>query len=585
MPRFQVRLEDSNYQLKAFALALDDKGMPLYTSHLLEPVHISVYSQSEEARYANSGTRCRVGLRPGQPERRPGQEKPGAAREPLSDHYYYAEWFDLSVRGQGQKGPAVTTLSAPSNSGPLSGFFTLGGVPYLVLGRRIVSWMSDALTAVHDYGSGIAGAQAAVFSALGAEVAAESNTTQTTTSTLTAVDDRLAQSFRMSGTGVRFLGSVALMLARNGLAAPAAPVISIGGTGGAVTWTYKVSALSGTGETAVGAAGSTAVGNATLSATNYNIVTWAQVPGATGYKVYRTAVGTSPTTTGYIGTTLLTSINDTGLAGDGAVPNVTNTSGQVFGDIRLSIQADLNGKPSGQIITSASMAALQVPMAATVMTFRFDDDDTMALPYNVPLWLVLDCAGASPNLTMAWSRTNASDVYARGAAYGSTDRGNTWTALGGGADFYFVVNAKAATATAFIGTTTGANNFKTTTNGTVYTADTYRQSGHFTVVAEYLVRSLATAQPRATSARSSGRRTGSTGTGMRSWSATRPCPLPTCSRWARRASWSKRTAFSPSTSPPHPSPSRCSTWAVARRPMASAQRSGAAGRTSRSTAA
>ena len=491
-PRFGVRLEDGNFQMVAFDLGTDDKGLPLYTSHLLEPVHISVYSQSEEARYAN--------LLPGvgsvfaQDELSGGMGKKTQVRheEPQFNHYYYADWFDLSVKGQGQKGPAVTTLTAPANSGPLSGSFVLGGVPYLVLGRRIASWASDALTAVHDYGAGISGGQAAVFSALAAEVATESNTTQTTTSTLTGLDDRLAQSFRMAGTGVRFLGSVALMLTRNGLAVPAAPVVTNGGTPGAVTWTYKISALSGGGETAVGAAGSTTTGAATLTSTNYNIITWPAIPGASAYKVYRTAVGTSPTSTGLIGTTLLNTFNDTGIAGDGSTPNATDTSGQILGDVRLSLEADLNGRPSGQIITSASMAALQIPMAATVMTFRFDDDATAALPYNVPFWLVLDCPGVSvaSHLTLGWARTNNSDVYARGLAMASTDRGNTWANIATSSDFYFTVNAKAATPTAFVGTTTGGQFYKTTTNGSTFTADTYRLSGHFVVVNEFLVRSL-----------------------------------------------------------------------------------------------
>ena len=490
-PRFQIAIEDNHQRLQPFELALDDKGLPLYTSHLLEPVHISVYAQTEEARYAN--LLPGVGSVYAQDDLAGGMGKKAQARreDALSDHYYYAEWFDLSVKGQGQKGPAVSTLTAPANSGSLTGSFSLGGVPYLVLERRIASWTPNVLMPVHDYGPGIAGGQAAVFSVLAAEASAESQTAHTTTSNLTAIDDRLAQSFRMSGTGVRFLGSVALMLQRNGLATPAAPAVTTGGTAGAVTWTYKVSALSGTGETPVGPAGSTATGNATLTGTNYNIVTWPAIPGATGYKVYRTVVGTSPTTTGYIGTTLLTSINDTGLAADGITPPTTDTSGQVFGDVRLSIQADLNGSPSGQIITSASMAALQIPMAATVMTFRFDDDDSVALPYNLPLWLVLDAPGTSLTLTVGWARTNNSDVYARGLAKTSTDRGNTWAGIGTGSDFYFTVNAKAATASAFVGTITVSTNFKTTADGLTYTYDPYRGSAHFTVVSDVLVRSLA----------------------------------------------------------------------------------------------
>jgi hypothetical protein len=70
---------------------------------------------------------------------------------------------------------------------------------------------------------------------------------------------------------------------------------------------------------------------ATLNGTNYNQLTWTAVPGETdGYDIYRTATnGTSPITVGLIGSvaTGVLVFNDTGLAGDAAVPPVVNTSG------------------------------------------------------------------------------------------------------------------------------------------------------------------------------------------------------------------------------------------------------------------
>lgn len=90
-------------------------------------------------------------------------------------------------------------------------------------------------------------------------------------------------------------------------AAPAAPTIAVVGTAGAVTYTYTVYATSSQGDSAASAAGTTTTGNATLSATNYNTVTWVPVQGAVSYKVLR---GTAIIATGV--QTL--SLNDTGLA-------------------------------------------------------------------------------------------------------------------------------------------------------------------------------------------------------------------------------------------------------------------------------
>lgn len=116
----------------------------------------------------------------------------------------------------------------------------------------------------------------------------------------------------------------------NSLATPATPLVATQGVAGAATWTYKIVARSAVGShTAASAGGSTTTGNATLTASNSNLITWQPVPGALIYDVYRTAVGTGPTTTGLIGTTQGRTFTDTGLAGDSTTAPSTNNTGQL----------------------------------------------------------------------------------------------------------------------------------------------------------------------------------------------------------------------------------------------------------------
>lgn len=71
------------------------------------------------------------------------------------------------------------------------------------------------------------------------------------------------------------------------LAAPAAPAVTPQGTAGTTTYRYRVAAVDAENGEGVAAAGvTTATGNATLSGTNFNRVTWTAVPGATKYRVY-----------------------------------------------------------------------------------------------------------------------------------------------------------------------------------------------------------------------------------------------------------------------------------------------------------
>lgn len=70
------------------------------------------------------------------------------------------------------------------------------------------------------------------------------------------------------------------------IASPGTPTVTPQGVSGATTYSYKITALDGEGETISSNAGQTTTGNATLSASNFNRLTWSAVTGATRYHVY-----------------------------------------------------------------------------------------------------------------------------------------------------------------------------------------------------------------------------------------------------------------------------------------------------------
>jgi hypothetical protein len=111
------------------------------------------------------------------------------------------------------------------------------------------------------------------------------------------------------------------------LASAAAPSVSTVGAGGTSTWSYGIVAYNANGDAVPSANGSTTLGNTTLSATNYNHLTWPAVTNAAGYRVLRTAVGSSPSTLGLLGSVVATatpSFNDTGLAATAYTANTAS---------------------------------------------------------------------------------------------------------------------------------------------------------------------------------------------------------------------------------------------------------------------
>ena len=144
------------------------------------------------------------------------------------------------------------------------------------------------------------------------------------------------------GGSVKTKGGISV----NALGTPTGCAVASTVGSGSTTWSYRVSALSATGETlACSAVSKTSKAN-TLSSTAYNTVTWTAVSGAYGYYVYRTAAGTTPSSTGRLGTgsctpTVFTgtAAKDTGLCADSGTVLSTATDTQITGSIGMVLPA------------------------------------------------------------------------------------------------------------------------------------------------------------------------------------------------------------------------------------------------------
>ena len=151
---------------------------------------------------------------------------------------------------------------------------------------------------------------------------------------------------------------------QGGLKASALPVpvlsatVTNVGTAGATTYRYQITALDGLGETTGSTIQQTTTGNATLSGTNYNTITWAQVGGAYQYRIYRCtgAACTPALLTTVAGNT--TSYNDQAPgAPSGALP-VANTTGGASFSGNLLVRTNADSATAFQVQDAAGNSAL-----------------------------------------------------------------------------------------------------------------------------------------------------------------------------------------------------------------------------------
>ena len=121
------------------------------------------------------------------------------------------------------------------------------------------------------------------------------------------------------------------------ISSPNSIQIAVVGTSGTTTYIYTITSVSGRGEAPNVSVVTTVTGNASLSSTNYNQLSWAGIAGALSYQVYCYNAGTYY----LIGTTTATSFQDTGLALGTEVPPLVNTAYNTPNDWNV------NGQPEG----------------------------------------------------------------------------------------------------------------------------------------------------------------------------------------------------------------------------------------------
>src|SRR5262249_488619 len=144
------------------------------------------------------------------------------------------------------------------------------------------------------------------------------------------------------------------------VAAPATPTVQNVGTTGATTYSYKFVFKDGVGTTAASTAGTTTTGNASLSTSNYNLLSGTPPPGpAVATAVHLAAGGATQGKIATIKAGMPLSVADTGLTGDGSTAPSADTTGQIkingTSFTRLSAQSVL-ANPTGSAAAGHSVA-------------------------------------------------------------------------------------------------------------------------------------------------------------------------------------------------------------------------------------
>ncbi len=131
------------------------------------------------------------------------------------------------------------------------------------------------------------------------------------------------------------------LIEQPGIATPSAPVVTPTGTTGATSYSYKIVGANKDQTSVASSAGSTTTGNASLSSTNFNRVTWTASSYATYYYVYRTVGGATTGVIAVVGAGTL-QLDDTGLTGDAASAPTLATGGTWWTDAEL-LDIAING--------------------------------------------------------------------------------------------------------------------------------------------------------------------------------------------------------------------------------------------------
>ncbi len=233
----------------------------------------------------------------------------------------------------------------------------------------------------------------------------------------------VAGSAQISGA----IGSNGLTI--TGLTTPTAPTVAPQGTTGSTTYGYAVSAFDTGNSSPPSPVTLTTTGNATLSGTNYNQITWSAVTGATGYNIYRTFGGGSTGLIGTIYTGSTLQLNDTGLTASGTVPTTVNNTTNVFNVQTGSGSTTLSANTAtGQVSIDNTASTLSAPTSLAVGSTGSSAGDSLGTATYYYKVTAIDSNGGETTPS-----TEVSHTFASGTTNYVT---LTWTAVTGASGYH-----------------------------------------------------------------------------------------------------------------------------------------------------
>lgn len=228
--------------------------------------------------------------------------------------------------------------------------------------------------------------------------------TEPTSSEKTTIDTVYTDHDGIPGTATLRVGGGLII---EPLDTPSAPTCVAQGTTGSTDYEYKISAFSDTGESLASSETLVSNGNAVLSSTNFNRISWDAVEGAIKYTVYRSLSDGTPSSTGKLKETTLLQLDDTGLAASGSEPSEDLSGGLVVG----------TGTVPGS--KGATVKELTSDQATTTSLLRIArrTSGTAAAGFGTGLYFMLDDAGGTirdvGSLHFRWDNPAAATLHSK----------------------------------------------------------------------------------------------------------------------------------------------------------------------------
>jgi hypothetical protein len=248
---------------------------------------------------------------------------------------------------------------------------------------------------------------------------------------------------------------------------PGAPTVTPQGTAGVTNYSYQIVAIDHNGgKTLVGPTGATSTGNATLTPTNFNHITWTAVSGASTYDV--TINGTSTSVATNISTTFFDDIGGTQNPYTAPARNSTadlTVDGQLTADVQFTGPITVPGSVTAtQYISNIATGTAPLVVTSTTPVANLTLASDTQLPTISTAGKVSNSAttGTASNTPSTLVLRDGSGNFAAGAITASLTGNVTGNVSGTAGSFTGalvgdVTGVQSATVVSLVGTSTAAN--------------------------------------------------------------------------------------------------------------------------------